>query len=125
MTETGASASPSPAGAVAGDIEALSQQVLVDLIGISWYGFAVLDARRRYVYVNPAGCRLLGSTSTELIGSVAPFPPVDEVRPGQTVTFTIDVEAAQAGDARFRAEVKAAHLATPLKEEQATRVLAK
>jgi hypothetical protein len=32
------------------------------------------------------------------------------------------VEAAQAGDARFRAEVKAAHLKTPLKEEQATRV---
>lgn len=53
------------------------------------------------------------------------FPPLDEVRPGETLTFTIEVEAVQAGDARFRAEVKAAHLTNTLKEEQATRVTAK
>lgn len=51
------------------------------------------------------------------------FPPLDELRPGETVTFTIEVDAIQAGDARFRAEVKAMHLANPLKEEQSVRVI--
>ena len=51
------------------------------------------------------------------------FPPLDELRPGEAVTFTVEVEAVQAGDARFRAEVKAAHLTNPLKEEQAARVV--
>lgn len=53
------------------------------------------------------------------------FPAVDELRPGQTLTFTIEVEATQPGDARFRTEVKAAHLTSALKEEQAARVTAK
>jgi len=53
------------------------------------------------------------------------FPALEELRPNETVTFTIDVDAVQAGDARFRAEVTAAHLASPLKEEQAARVTAK
>ena len=57
-------------------------------------------------------------------GKIA-FPPVEELRPGETVTFTIEVEAVQAGDARFRVEVKAAHLNKPLQEEQAARVTAK
>ncbi|HSQ56275.1 MAG TPA: hypothetical protein VLM40_11095, partial [Gemmata sp.] len=57
-------------------------------------------------------------------GKIA-FPPVDELKPGQTLTFTINVEAAQAGDARFRAEVLAAHLRNPMKEEQAARVTGK
>ncbi len=52
------------------------------------------------------------------------FPALDELRPGQAVTFTVEVEAAQAGDARFRAEVKAAHLRNPLREEQPLRVTA-
>jgi uncharacterized repeat protein (TIGR01451 family) len=54
-------------------------------------------------------------------GRVA-FPAVDELRPGEARTFTVEVDAVQAGDARFRAEVTAAHLAQPLAEEQATRV---
>jgi uncharacterized repeat protein (TIGR01451 family) len=53
------------------------------------------------------------------------FPTIDELKPGDTLTFTIDVEAAQVGDARFRAEVKAAHLNNTLKEEQSTRVTPK
>lgn len=53
------------------------------------------------------------------------FPPVEELRPGETITFTIDLDAVQAGDARFRAEVTAAHLTNALKEEQAARVTAK
>jgi uncharacterized repeat protein (TIGR01451 family) len=50
------------------------------------------------------------------------FPLLDEIKPGETQTFTIEVEAAAAGDARFRAEVKAAHLTHSLKEEQSARV---
>jgi hypothetical protein len=50
------------------------------------------------------------------------FPALDELRPGESTSFTIEVEAAQAGDARFRAEVRAAHLRNPLKDEQSTRV---
>jgi len=53
------------------------------------------------------------------------FPSIDELRPGQVLVFTIEVEAIQVGDARFRAEVKAAHLKRPLQEEQAARVTAK
>jgi len=53
------------------------------------------------------------------------FTIVEELRPGATITFTIDVDAVQAGDARFRAEVRAAHLTNALKEEQAARVTAK
>lgn len=66
----------------------------------------------------PAAGRVDGS------GKVT-FPPVEELRPGETLTFTIEADAAQAGDARFRAEVKAAHLTRPLQEEQAARVTAK
>ncbi len=53
------------------------------------------------------------------------FPAVDELQPGATLTFTVEVEGAQVGDTRFRAEVKAAHLTKALQEEQSTRVTAK
>ena len=53
------------------------------------------------------------------------FPTVEELRPGETMAFSIEVEAVQTGDARFRAEVKAADLSAPLKEEQAARVVGK
>ncbi|AMV23694.1 Large cysteine-rich periplasmic protein OmcB precursor [Gemmata sp. SH-PL17] len=53
------------------------------------------------------------------------FPTVEELQPGQTLTFNVDVDATQTGDARFTAEVKAAHLRNPLKEEQSIRVTAK
>ncbi len=53
------------------------------------------------------------------------FSTIEELQPGQTLTFTIDVDAAQPGDARFTAEVKAAHLRNPLREEQSTRVTGK
>lgn len=52
------------------------------------------------------------------------FPLLEELRPGQAVTYTVEVDATQAGDARFRAEVKAAHLRSPLREEQPLRVTA-
>jgi uncharacterized repeat protein (TIGR01451 family) len=65
-----------------------------------------------------------GPTSATVLpdGSVK-FGKVEEVRPGETVTFTVEIEAIKVGDARIRAEVKAAHLTNTLKEEQSTRVV--
>lgn len=53
------------------------------------------------------------------------FTTVDELQPGQALTFTVEVDTVQTGDARFKAEVKAAHLTSPLREEQSTRVTAR
>jgi len=64
-----------------------------------------------------------GTANIEGNGRVA-FPRIDELQPGQSLTFTVEVDAERAGDARFRAEVSAAHLKKPLNEEQATRVTA-
>jgi uncharacterized repeat protein (TIGR01451 family) len=50
------------------------------------------------------------------------FPTVEELQPGQSVSFAVDAEATKAGDARFRAEVSAPNLKSALKEEQSTRV---
>lgn len=65
-----------------------------------------------------------GEANIENSGRVA-FPRIEELQPGQTLTLTVEVDALKAGDARFRAEVSAAHLKSPLKEEQATRVTAR
>lgn len=77
----------------------------------------------------PAEFRAIrGSGSTEGridAGGRIVFPAVEELRPGQTLTFTLELEAVQAGDARIRAEVKAAHLTRPLQEEQAARIVAR
>ncbi len=51
------------------------------------------------------------------------FAAVDDVRPGETATFTVQLDATAAGPARVRAEVRALHLANPLKEEQALTVV--
>ncbi len=53
------------------------------------------------------------------------FPTVDELKPGATLTLTVQAQGAQLGDARFRAEVKAAHLTKALQEEQSTKVTGK
>jgi hypothetical protein len=50
------------------------------------------------------------------------FATVEELQPGQSLTFTVEADAAQQGDARFRAEVVSPNLKNPLKDEQATRV---
>ncbi|MBM3980187.1 MAG: hypothetical protein FJ304_07855 [Planctomycetes bacterium] len=50
------------------------------------------------------------------------FPTVEEIQPGQTLTFTIEADASAPGDARLVAEVKAPNLKVPLREEQATRI---
>jgi uncharacterized repeat protein (TIGR01451 family) len=56
---------------------------------------------------------------------IVTFPTVAELPAGQTLTLTIVVDAVKAGDARMKAEVKAAHLKATLKEEQSTRITSK
>ena len=50
------------------------------------------------------------------------FTPLDAVPPGQTLTYLVQVEAAQAGDARFRAELTTATLRQPVVKEESTTV---
>ncbi|MCI0702410.1 MAG: hypothetical protein L0241_15110 [Planctomycetia bacterium] len=54
-------------------------------------------------------------------GRVA-FSTLEELRPGQTVTYTIEADLLQTGDARVRVEVRAPHLKSALTEEQSIRV---
>lgn len=56
-------------------------------------------------------------------GNRVTFPTVLEIPAGGSATMYVEVEAAKAGDARVKAEVKADYLAQPLREEQATRIV--
>jgi uncharacterized repeat protein (TIGR01451 family) len=60
----------------------------------------------------------------DMNGTIA-FPRLEELRPGETATYTIEADAVQVGDGRLRAEVKAAELTSALKEEQPARVVGK
>ena len=54
-------------------VEAPGAQVLANLVRTSAIGIGVLDADRRWLYVNPAGCRILGARLDDLAGQQAPF----------------------------------------------------
>ena len=56
-------------------------------------------------------------------GRTVIYPTVLEIPAGGSATMYLEVEAAKAGDARVKAEVKASYLAQPLREEQATRIV--
>jgi len=80
-----------PGAVVAGgeerDAEALGLPVLANLVRTSLDGIAVLDAERRYVYVNQAGGRILGTALKELAGRPAPFVPrirIDGAEPSES-----------------------------------------
>lgn len=66
-----------------GDLEALGLPVLADLVGTSTIGIALLDSDRRFLYVNPAGCRILGASRDELVDREAPFGPVTAADPDE------------------------------------------
>ena len=57
-------------------------------------------------------------------GDRVTFPPIAELPAGASAVFTVDLEAAKPGAARFQAEVRADHLSQPLRDEQAGRVTA-
>lgn len=85
------------------DLKALGLPVLADLVRTSDLGIALLDGDRRWLYVNPAGCRILGADLGDLIGQPAPFVPAEEahhdepVQPGQLRTRLADVAVGDGG----------------------------
>lgn len=54
--------------------ENLGLTVLANLVRSSADGIAVMDEDRRYLYANPAACRLLEAPLRDLTGQAAPFP---------------------------------------------------
>lgn len=77
------------------DIEALGLPVLANLVATSALGIGLLDGDRRWLYLNPAGCRIMGVEPGELAGGPAPFLPVDDtevaVPSGEPVTRFVDI----------------------------------
>ncbi len=63
-----------------------------------------------------------GPSRQRVEGQRVIFPPVDNVQPGQTLTYTIEVRASEAGDVRFQAELRAATLLEPVIKEESTRI---
>ena len=84
-------------------------------------------ARRVEVAVSSAEMTARGGTGPDrqpasaAAGRVT-FPPLDELAPGKSATFTAELEGAKPGTARILAEVRADHLPTPLRDEQSTHV---
>jgi len=69
------------------DLKALGLPVLANLVRTSDLGIALLDGDRRWLYVNPAGCLILGADLGELIGHTAPFPPAEEAPQDESMQF--------------------------------------
>jgi uncharacterized repeat protein (TIGR01451 family) len=75
----------------------------------------------------PAQMRLIGAngpSKPDIQGQKVTFPAVDGLQPKQTLHYTVDVEALQAGDARFRVELRSATLSEPVIEEESTNIYA-
>jgi len=85
------------------DLTALGLPVLANLVRTSDLGIALLDGDRRWLYVNPAGCRILGADLGELIGRPVPFVPAEEahydepMQPGELRTRLADVAVGEGG----------------------------
>jgi len=62
---------------------AVGPDVLAAAVDASPDGVALLDEQGRCVYVNAAGCALLGAPSAELVGRPAPFPVPDDGSAGR------------------------------------------
>jgi uncharacterized repeat protein (TIGR01451 family) len=74
----------------------------------------------------PSQMRLLGArgaTQNRVDGQRVVFAPLESLAPGQTVTYTLQAEAVEGGDARFRAELTSSTLRLPLVKEESTNVL--
>ena len=63
-----------------------------------------------------------GPLQPRITGQQIAFPPVDSLPPGQKLTYTVEVEAVKAGDARFRVELRSATLKEPVVDEESTTI---
>jgi uncharacterized repeat protein (TIGR01451 family) len=65
-----------------------------------------------------------GPTKGTIQGNIVTFERVESLAPGATVTFLIECQALKEGDARFRVEYTSELNQEPIREEEATRILA-
>jgi uncharacterized repeat protein (TIGR01451 family) len=65
-----------------------------------------------------------GPTRPRTEGQTVTFPALDALAPGQTQTYSVDVQALQTGDARFRVELRSATLSAPVIKEESTTIYA-
>ncbi len=65
-----------------------------------------------------------GPTKEAIVGGIVTFAKVDNLQPGQTITFRFECQAVKDGDARFRTEYTSDLNAAPIFEEEPTRVVA-
>jgi uncharacterized repeat protein (TIGR01451 family) len=78
------------------------------------------------VAVVPEEMRVLdarGPTTAKVDGQRVTFPAAGPLAPGQSLTYTIEVQALKAGTVYFRAELTTNTLTKPLVEEESTSVL--
>ena len=71
---------------------------------------------------DPLGTVGPGPTKFSREGQVIRFDPVFEVRPGESVVYSVHVRTKQPGQYRFRAELNASGLLRPLSKEASTEV---
>ena len=65
-----------------------------------------------------------GPAANKLEGDRLTFAPRDGLEPQQTWVYTVEVEAKEAGDARFQAELRAATLGEPVVVQQSLSIYA-
>jgi uncharacterized repeat protein (TIGR01451 family) len=65
-----------------------------------------------------------GPSQPRVEGQQVLFPPVDSLQPGQTLNYSVEVQALEPGDVRFRVELRSATLSSPVIEEESTTVVA-
>jgi hypothetical protein len=63
-----------------------------------------------------------GPTNAQVNGSDLLFAPLDQLQPGQKVSYGVDVQALEAGDVRFHVELTSTELKEPVVEEEPTTV---
>ena len=63
-----------------------------------------------------------GPSLPQLDGNQITFPPVDSLRPGESVTYTVDAVALDPGDVRFQVEFTSLTLKEPIIEEENTTI---
>jgi uncharacterized repeat protein (TIGR01451 family) len=63
-----------------------------------------------------------GPTNAQVNGSDLLFAPLDQLQPGQKVSYGVDVQALEAGDIRFHVELTSTELKEPVVEEEPTTV---
>jgi len=80
------------------------------------------------VAIVPKEMRILnanGPVQPRIEGQRVSFPPVDALAPKQSLNYSIDVEALQPGDVRFRVELRSLTLGNvPVIEEESTNIYA-